>query len=107
QPARIPQLPHRPNQFNFSTRRRTENEVQSLCGDGSSSMLAVSVRDRFGDYGLVGGVIFQNTNEVLNVDTFLLSCRVLGKGIEHRILARLGQIAQDRSCAWIEMPVIP
>ena len=52
------------------------------------------VRDRFGDYGLVGLVIAEKNPDVWALDTFLLSCRVLGRGVEHRIVSDLGRMAE-------------
>jgi FkbH-like protein len=91
---RLAQLTMRTNQFNFSTRRRSEAEIARLSGE--SGCRAVMVRDRFGDYGLVGETIFVVDRGVLQVDTFLLSCRVLGRGVEHAMLRDLGQIARAR-----------
>jgi FkbH-like protein len=64
----------------------------------------VSVRDRFGDYGLVGVALFNAGAEALAVDTLLLSCRVLGRGVEHRLLARLREIAAGRGLARVDLP---
>src|SRR5439155_17182037 len=87
--ARVAQLTERTNQFNFTTRRRSEAEIVKLYQEKKSAIVGISVTDRFGDYGLVGVVIYQLTSHALDVDTFLLSCRVRGKGVEHRILSRL------------------
>ncbi len=88
---RVAQLTQRTNQFNFTTIRRTEGEVRRL-GESGLGCRAVEVSDRFGDYGLVGAMIFGPRGEALEVDTFLLSCRVLGRGVEHRMLgARWGR----------------
>jgi hypothetical protein len=57
--------------------------------------LAVNVSDRFGDYGLVGLLLCHATSDRYVVDTFLLSCRVLGRGVEHQILADLGRRALE------------
>jgi FkbH-like protein len=64
----------------------------------------VQVRDRFGDYGLVGTVLFERRAEHLWVDTLLLSCRVLGRKVEHRMLEKLGQVAQARGLQWVHVP---
>src|SRR5678815_1453474 len=104
--ARLAQLTQRTNQFNLTTRRRTEAEIAKLVLDPSFHVLAVTVSDRFGDYGLVGVVIYQITRHAVDVDTFLLSCRVLGKGVEYRILARLGEIAQSQSRRWVDVHFI-
>ncbi|HET7624857.1 MAG TPA: amino acid adenylation domain-containing protein [Verrucomicrobiae bacterium] len=90
---RVAQLTHRTNQFNCTTIRRSETEIQQLAAD--REILTVSVQDRFGDYGLVGVVIFKNAESALDVETFLLSCRVLGRGVEREILARLGKRAVE------------
>jgi FkbH-like protein len=95
QVARLSQLTHRTNQFNCTTRRRSEEEIVGLSREPLRQLLAVTVSDRFGDYGLVGASFYRRTLQALEVDTFLLSCRVLGKGVEHRMLAHLGQTARQ------------
>lgn len=92
---RVAQLTQRTNQFNFTTIRRSESDVAQLATQGLECR-AVQVRDRFGDYGLVGVMIFGQQAADLRVDTFLLSCRVLGRGVEYRMLAYLGEVAQER-----------
>src|SRR5207245_320933 len=83
QVARCAQLTERTNQFNFTTVRRREDELYTLWKAGVAQCLAVRVQDRFGDYGLVGLMIFETREQALKLDTFLLSCRVLGRGVEH------------------------
>jgi FkbH-like protein len=110
QPAQFPrisQLTQRTNQFNFTTIRRSESEIQQLLTSKQLEALVTSVRDRFGDYGLVGTVLYKVEGDVLKVDTFLLSCRSLGRGVEHRMLAQLGKIAEDRHLIGVELPYIP
>ena len=104
--ARAAQLTQRTNQFNFTTVRRTEPEIRALSGS-SSNVLRVKVRDRFGDYGVVGLMILDESADVLAVDTLLLSCRVLGRGVEHAILRRLGEIAQQRALHHVELQYLP
>lgn len=91
--ARLAQLTLRTNQFNFTTRRRTEGEIRALLADETHRGLVVSVTDRFGDYGLVGLVLYRVETDAYHVNTFLLSCRVLGRGVEHRIVAALAERA--------------
>ncbi|HPU55900.1 MAG TPA: amino acid adenylation domain-containing protein, partial [Verrucomicrobiota bacterium] len=97
--ARVSQLTQRTNQFNCTTIRRTEAELQHVALN--SEILAVSAKDRFGDYGLVGAIVFSSANDGLDVDTFLLSCRVLGRGVEHAMLAHLGRLARERKLSWV------
>ena len=102
--SRVARLTQRTNQFNFTTIRRTEAEVRRLSQEGLEC-LRIRVSDRFGDYGLVGLMIFAASSDGLRIDTMLLSCRVLGRGIEHAMLARLGRLAVERGLSWVEAPV--
>ncbi|PYS79687.1 MAG: hypothetical protein DMF66_01880, partial [Acidobacteria bacterium] len=68
--------------------------------------LVTRVSDRFGDYGLVGAMIFGVDGDALDVDTCLLSCRALGRGVEHRMLARLGEIAAEQGLGWVAVRFI-
>ena len=103
---RVAQLTQRTNQFNFTTVRRNDGEIHRLAESGLECR-AVEVRDRFGDYGLVGVMIFDGRRAALEVDTFLLSCRVLGRGVEHRMLNELGEIARRRQMSLIAATLIP
>ncbi|HSG40711.1 MAG TPA: HAD-IIIC family phosphatase, partial [Thermoanaerobaculia bacterium] len=100
---RAAQLTVRTNQFNATTVRRTEAEVRDFLATGGEGRI-VEVRDRFGDYGLVGLLLFRAAGGTLEVDTLLLSCRVLGKGVEHRMLAELGRLAGERGLSSVVVP---
>jgi FkbH-like protein len=106
QVERVAQLTQRTNQMNATCVRRTAAEIEKLAFDGGAECLTVRVRDRFGDYGLTGVVIFRSERAALAVDTFLLSCRVLGRGVEHRLVARMGEIAVERGLATVEIPFV-
>jgi FkbH-like protein len=103
---RVAQLTERTNQMNFTSIRRSEVEIQNLLGSGGNECLTVDVSDRFGSYGLSGVILFRASPQALTVDSFLLSCRALGRGVEHRMLARLGEIAQERGLAEVVVPFI-
>ncbi|MGA2131161.1 MAG: HAD-IIIC family phosphatase [Bryobacteraceae bacterium] len=100
--ARVAQLTQRTNQMNFTAVRRSESDIQALLGSGKAECLTVHVSDRFGGYGLVGVIIFRAGADTISVDTFLLSCRALGRGVEHRMLAELGRIARERGLGAVE-----
>ena len=104
---RVAQLTQRTNQFNVTTIRRTESEIQRLSLAKNLEFLVVEVRDRFGDYGLVGVMAFETQADVLRVDTFLLSCRVLGRGVEHQMWRELGKIALARELNTLAIPFLP
>jgi FkbH-like protein len=105
--TRVSELTFRTNQFNLTTRRRTEAELRQFCEPGRTECLVVRVKDRFGDYGLVGTILFEVNADSLTVDTFLLSCRALGRGVEHEMLARLGEIAKQRGLSHIALHCVP
>jgi len=84
---RVAQLTQKTNQFNLSLKRRSLAEIQEL--ESRSTILVIEVADRFGEYGLVGvGILLPPDSEesTCELDTFLLSCRVLGRGVEHACL---------------------
>jgi FkbH-like protein len=104
---RVAQLTQRTNQFNFTSVRRSESEVGQSCFTGNAECLVIRLRDRFGDYGLVGAVIFQRHPGLLDVDNFLLSCRALGRRVEHRMLSYLGRIAQQEGRKKVRIHFVP
>ena len=104
---RAAQLTQRTNQFNTTTLRRTEAEIQALCSSGALEARSIDVTDRFGSYGLVGLVFFAVQSDALVVDSFLLSCRVLGRGVEHHIFRQMGALAEERGVAWIDVQLRP
>ena len=100
--ARVAQLTQRTNQMNFTAVRRSESDIQALLQSGRAECLAVHVSDRFGSYGLAGVIVFRGGADAVLIDTFLLSCRALGRGVEHRMLAALGEIAGQRGLRTVE-----
>jgi FkbH-like protein len=84
---RIVQLINKTNQFNLTTRRYTEPEVASLLDDTEALTLQLRLVDRLGDNGIIGIVIGRKTSaEEIDLDTWLMSCRVLGRGVEKATL---------------------
>lgn len=106
---RVAQLINKTNQFNLSTRRRTLEEVRELAVGGDQLVYGVRVRDRFGDYGLTGVMMVKWTDDGLRweIDTFLLSCRVLGRQVETGMLAVVAREAKAAGVKWIEAEFIP
>lgn len=105
--ARAAQLTQRTNQFNMVTKRCTESEIQEMMRKRTARILTVFVRDRLGEYGQVGLVMYGVKDRRIQVQNLMLSCRVLGKGVEHAMLAHLGQIAQTESLGYVEVPYVP
>lgn len=105
--ARVAQLIQRTNQLNTTTLRRSEAELRALIDAEGHECLVAEVSDRFGDYGLVGVLLFTRDPAAIVVDSFLLSCRALGRGVEHQLLARLGQIAVEQGRERVDLPYLP
>ena len=88
--SRITQLINKTNQFNLTTIRRSHDEVIQLCDAEDSRIYAIDVSDRYGDYGLVGCAILRlGCPDELLIETLLISCRALGRGIENIFLDQL------------------
>lgn len=83
---RIVQLINKTNQFNLTTRRYTESEVANLMADTHALTLQLRLADRFGDNGIVGIVIGKPEGDSIRLDTWLMSCRVLGRQVEEETL---------------------
>ena len=87
--ARASQLTQKTNQFNMTTRRYTEAEVAAFAESASHRVWTVQVADRFGDNGIVGLLIVEAGPEEWGIDTFLMSCRVIGRTVEAAMLSWL------------------
>jgi FkbH-like protein len=98
---RIAQLINKSNQFNLTTRRYTEREIENAESDRDCFTLQVRLSDGFGDNGMIGVVICRRVAGDWTVDTWLMSCRVLGRRVEEAILQELLQQARRRGIARI------
>lgn len=93
---RIAQLTQKTNQFNVTTRRYTEAQIQAFVSDPSKDVYSVAAKDRFGDHGIIGVLILEHAAGGTRIDTFLLSCRVIGRGIEGITLDFADERARER-----------
>lgn len=87
--ARVTQLINKSNQFNLTTRRYTEAEVEALERDPDAVTMQVRLQDCFGDNGIVSVVIARRSGDAFDIDTWLMSCRVLGRELEQAVLNQL------------------
>ncbi len=98
---RITQLINKTNQFNLTTRRFTEAEIVAMERDDALFTLQVRLEDRFGDLGMIAVVICRpsgaNDEYAWNIDTWLMSCRVLGRQVEEAMLTRIVAAARARN----------
>ena len=101
--ARAAQLTQRTNQFNLTTRRYQAADIQDFAVAKDWLIMGFSLADIFGDYGLVGVAIVRIADSNAEIDTFLMSCRVIGRQVErafmYAILSRLARIGIQSVCA--------
>ena len=87
--SRLAQLTQKTNQFNFTTKRYSELDIEKFIADKDYHVFVGSVTDKFGDYGkVVACIIYDDPKGYLKIDTFLMSCRVVGKQIENHFFNR-------------------
>jgi FkbH-like protein len=93
---RIAQLVVKTNQFNLTARRHGEARLRALAADPACVHLSLRLRDRLTDHGLVGVMIALDVDGALDIDTWLLSCRVIGRTVEAAMFSRLCSEAEAR-----------
>ena len=108
--SRIAQMTQKTNQFNLTTKRYSDSDIHSLIKNGSS-VYCLTVKDKFGDNGITGCAIINydcsSSKKSANIDTFLLSCRILGKGIEHVFLISILKTLQKLNIDQVYSCYIP
>jgi FkbH-like protein len=105
--SRISQLINKTNQFNLTTRRYTEAECEAFMKNKDCIAFTVRLRDRFGDHGLISVVIAHIKNKVAIIDTWLMSCRVLKRGVEELVLSVLQDKLQAKGVEELRGEYIP
>jgi FkbH-like protein len=94
---RVHQLIEKTNQFNLTSRRYSRDEVRRIAGDPRSAVAWLRLQDRYGDMGLdCVGIIREVDIGLWEIDTLLMSCRVMGRKVEDAFLAYLAELARYR-----------
>ncbi len=105
---RIAQLIQRSNQFNLTTHRYNEAECERLMLDEAQFIpMYAGLSDRFGDHGLISVVVVKMKPEELEISDWLMSCRVLARGVEHYLMARVVSLAKEKNLPRIKGEYIP
>ena len=99
--ARITQLTNKSNQFNLTTKRYTLNEMEDVFADDQYIKIYGRLADKFGDNGIVSVVIGRKEGNELNIDLWLMSCRVLKREMEYAMLDRLVEICRKNGISVI------
>jgi FkbH-like protein len=105
--VRIAQLINKSNQFNLTTRRYSESEVEAFENDPAKFCLQIRLSDRFGENGMISVVIFDRGCEEWSCDTWLMSCRVLGRRVEELVLATVVDEARRAGAKRLKGTYIP
>jgi FkbH-like protein len=103
---RIAQLTNKTNQFNLTTRRYSEADLTDRIARGWR-VYSARVKDRFGDNGLTGVIAVEPGSDAWTIDTFLLSCRVMGRRVETALLAHVAAEAASAGAARLHGSFIP
>jgi FkbH-like protein len=93
---RIAQLTQKTNQFNLTTRRYAEADIEAAGADPARAVFCAELSDTFDSSGIVAAAILRDEGEDVVVDTFLMSCRVIGRGIEDALIAKIAADARAR-----------
>jgi FkbH-like protein len=105
--SRTAQLLQKTNQFNLTTRRHSEEDLWRFMSDPSWAVFTLAASDRFGDLGQVGVAVVRLEGTICHLDSFLLSCRVIGRTIETAFLSCIIEFARTRGICKVRAQFIP
>jgi FkbH-like protein len=100
---RLSQLTEKTNQFNTNKHPYNTEELQSLMENPKYEVLHARVLDRFGDHGVTAMAIINTENDRWNIGSFLLSCRIIGRGVEEAFLSSIAKYAKERGVKEIDI----
>ena len=86
---RVSQLIRKTNQFNLTTKRYSKSEIEKIAGNPDNAIYVVYSSDKYGDNGLISVIILIGKEKDILIDTFLMSCRVMGRKLEEVIINEL------------------
>lgn len=104
---RIAQLTQKTNQFNLTTRRYSDADVKGMLVRKDCDVLYIKLADKLGDSGIIGVCIINYEAQRAVIDTLLLSCRILGRGVEEALLTQISKLATQKGCKEIVGQYIP
>lgn len=105
--SRITQLINKTNQFNLTTRRYSESQVKKFMDGKDHISLAVRLKDRFSDYGLISIFLGLIEESIINIDTWLMSCRVFSRSVEHFLFNRILEDCKRKNIRAIKGVYVP
>lgn len=102
QTPRFAQLTQKTNQFNLTTKRYLESDIEKMIESPECLVVGVAVQDRFGDSGLSGLAVVEIEDDRAIIDSFMLSCRVLGRRIEYKLFEALVELIQRHNISQLQ-----
>lgn len=104
---RVSELSMKSNQFNLTTLRWDGGAVRSFMTGEETELVSITVRNKFGNSGLTGVILLRFEGETARVENFLMSCRVLGQGVEFSVWDHIVERCRARGCTRIEAEYRP
>jgi FkbH-like protein len=101
---RYSQMTQKTNQFNLTTKRYTIADIKQFISDPLYMVIAINYKDKFANEGITGLVITHKVNNDIEIDTFLLSCRILKRGVEKAIFEKLEELYPSEDIIGIYIP---
>ena len=105
--ARISELTQKSNQFNLTTLRLTPGEIRERMESANGCVYSLTVIDKFGSAGLTGVAVLSWADQTARIDAFLMSCRVIGRGVEFSVWPHLAAEAARHGCVTLEADFKP
>lgn len=107
QVARISELVNKSNQFNLTTRRLAPGDVAALMARPDATVYSFTVRDRLADHGITGVLVTEDEGDAVKVHSFLMSCRVIGRGVEFSVWKAVLDDARSRGKTVLQAAYVP
>jgi FkbH-like protein len=106
---RASQMTQKTNQFNFTTLRYTETDIRGMLNDSKFEIAVFSLEDKYGDYGISGIIIIETDppNASASIDSFLMSCRIIGRNVEYAFFDILVQRLLNKGIKSLQAEYIP
>jgi FkbH-like protein len=106
--SRFTQLINKTNQFNLRTKRYTESAISQMMHDHERfALIHVSLEDKFSKYGIISCIILERKEAIAFIDTWVMSCRVLKRGVENVVFQKICKTARSWDCKWVIGEYIP
>lgn len=104
---RIAQMSQKTNQFNMTTKRYTENDIEQFMRSDDAMLFAIEYEDNFGKEGIIGMSVIRTEKDRACIDSFLMSCRVIGRNVEYVFLYKILEVLGKNDIRKIEAEFIP